>query len=96
MKSKLPSIIFAITLIIAITAVAFAILYRRAEGVFLYDTNFETFHDTLTPFQRGGIVRSLHAISSLYLMLLIVTNAIWIGAGYCLLSHIKKQEQPGA
>ncbi len=92
MKTKLPLFIFIIVVLVASAAIALALVYHNLLGMVVYDYNFETFHNTLTPEQRDGIIRTVRAITDLYVMLLLVTNAVWLAAGWYLLSCIRKRE----
>ena len=78
----------------AFAAIVFALVYQNLTGMVVYDSNFKTFHDTLTPEQRGGIVRTVRGMVGLYVMLLVVTNALWAAAACLLISHMKRLGNP--
>ena len=80
-----PKIVIVVLSIVSAGAIGFAFFYRVMAGVFLYDSNFETFRDVLTSEQQKGITWSLDAITSSYCWLLVITNVLWmVGASYLL------------
>jgi hypothetical protein len=80
-----PKIVIVGLSIVSAVAIGFAFFYRVMAGVFLADSNFETFRDVLTSEQQKGITWSLDAITSSYCWLLVITNVLWmVGASYLL------------
>lgn len=92
MKSKLPILFFAIATAVALVAVALGIFYQQMLGVLFYAYNFQVFHNILTANQRDGIVWTARSIVRLYVVLLLVTNALWLTAAWILLSRIRKKD----
>lgn len=75
--------------LISSAAVAFAFYYRVMAGVFMHDSNFQTFQDTLSDEQRRGILWSLRGVATGYTWLLVMTNALWLGGAWYLLSRLR-------
>ena len=73
-------IIVLVSVCVANAAIlAFALYVRAMAGVVLYDANFEVFHSLLTPQQRHAIVSSARDLMNLLILLLIITNMLWLG-----------------
>ncbi|MCI0743763.1 MAG: hypothetical protein L0Y58_00005 [Verrucomicrobia subdivision 3 bacterium] len=58
-------------------------------GVFMYDSNFQAFQETLSDEQRRGILWSLRSVTTGYTWLLVITNALWLGDACYLLSRLR-------
>lgn len=84
-----PKITFILLVLIAVVAVAFAFYYRVMAGVFMQDANFQTFQESLSEEQRRGILGSLRVVATGYTWLLVITNAVWLGGAWFLLSRLR-------
>jgi hypothetical protein len=87
-----PKIVFAVLVLISAVAVAFAFYYRVMAGVFMHDSNFQTFQDTLSDEQRRGILWSLRGVATGYTWLLVITNALWLGGACYFLSRLRRRQ----
>jgi len=84
-----PRLVFAVLLLCAVATIAFAFYFRVMAGVFLHDSNLETFQQSLNDEQRHGIMLSVKSITSCYAWLLIITNILWFLGAWFLLSKLK-------
>ncbi|MBC7820348.1 MAG: hypothetical protein IAG10_25980 [Planctomycetaceae bacterium] len=84
-----PKILVVLLSLASVVAIGFAFFYRVMAGVFLYDSNFETFQHVLTANQKHGITWSLDSITSAYSWLLAITNVFWMVTAWYLLSRLK-------
>ena len=82
-----PKIVFALLVLISAAVVAFAFYYRVMAGVFMHDSNFQTFQETLSDEQRNGILWSLRSVATGYTWLLVMTNALWLGGAWYFLAR---------
>lgn len=81
-----PTIAYILLLVLAVAAVVVGFLILELAGMWMYDSNFETFESTLSEDEARGIVASARGLSSLHVWLLVTTNALWMGfAGYLIL-----------
>jgi len=79
----------------SIVAVIFSLAVYAASQVALYDSNFEAFAETLSPEQSRQIIRTSRTLLSIPVILLALTNAIWIGlAIVCVLIIQRMRRQP--
>ena len=93
MKSKLPFIVFGFAIAVALGASAVALVYARFIVNVVYDFNYETLHNTLSQEQRDGMIGNVRANTGHIVMLLIVTNILWLVVGLFLLSRIRRRLQ---
>ncbi len=82
---------YIIMSLIAVGAVGFAIFFRTVASVGTVDRNHEAFQEILTRELGDAIIRSEQANLSTMLLLLIVTNALWLGFGVYVLLRYKHQ-----
>ena len=73
--------IFVALLLLSITAIGCAIMFRMLAGVWIYDSNFQVCHEILNEEQRNGIIGASRALASQYIILIICSNALWICGG---------------
>jgi glucan phosphoethanolaminetransferase (alkaline phosphatase superfamily) len=84
-----PKLAFILLVLISVAAVAFAFYYRVMAGVFMHDSNFQTFQETLSEDQKRGILWSLRSVATGYTWLLVITNVLWLVGAWYFLSRLK-------
>jgi hypothetical protein len=89
-------IVFGVLIFLSATLVALAFVIRPFAGMFLHDSNFKTFDDVLTVDQRTGIFMSVGSIVMIYILLLVVSNVLWMAGAWYFVSRFKKIENPNA
>jgi hypothetical protein len=83
---RTPTIAYILMLVLSIAAVAVAFLTLQLAGVWMHDSNFETFESTLSKDEARGIVASARGLASRSVWLLVTINALWmLFAGYLIL-----------
>lgn len=85
-----PKIVFAVLVVISAAAVAFAFYYRVMAGVYMHDSNLQTFQETLSDEQRSGILWTLTSLATGYTWLLVITNALWLSGAWYFLSRLSR------
>ncbi len=93
---KSPKTIVVLLTLASVAAIVFAVLYRVMAGVFLHDSNFDTFQQVLTSDQRRGITWSLDSITASYCWLLAITNVAWLAVAWYLLWKLRLAQRKGA
>ena len=82
---RTPTIAYILLLVLSIAAVVVAFAYLQFAGVWMYDSNFETFQSTLSKDEARGVMASARGLMSRYVWLLVTTNTLWVlFAGYLL------------
>ena len=84
-----PKIAFLLLALMSVAAVAFACFYGVMAGVFMHDSNFQTFQETLSEGQQRGILGSLRSVTTVYTWLLAITNGLWLAGAWYLLSKLR-------
>jgi hypothetical protein len=80
-----PEFVFVALVLISVAAVVVGLIAHRLAGVFLYDSNFETFQARLDETQIRGMTASVQTFITIHDGLLVLTNLLWIaGSGYML------------
>jgi hypothetical protein len=83
---RTPTIAYILLFILSVAAVAVAFLTLQLAGVWMHDSNFNTFQSTLSEDEARGIVWSAHVLASRFVWLIVATNALWmLFAGYLIL-----------
>lgn len=73
-----PTIAYILLLVLSIAAVVVGFAYVQFAGVWMHDSNFETFQSTLSKDEARGIVASARGLASRSAWLLVTTNALWM------------------
>ncbi|MDR3456587.1 MAG: hypothetical protein P4N60_04020 [Verrucomicrobiae bacterium] len=94
MKPKLDIIVSGGLILIAAAAIGFGFIFRSLSGMIIYDTNdpelmLRVTHG-LTREQQHFISMSYDQISDFYLLLLVVTNALWLGGLFYLFRSLRR------
>jgi hypothetical protein len=83
---RTPTTAYLLMLAFSIAAVVVAFLTLQLAGMWMHDSNFETFQSTLSKDEARGIVASARGLASRSVWLLVTTNALWmLFAGYLIL-----------
>ena len=87
MRRKRHIIVFGGLILVIAALLAFAFVFRSFTGIYVGDTSDSAMigqlEHALTPEQQHFISMSFERIASVYLVFLVVTNALWlIGALY--------------
>jgi uncharacterized membrane protein YjgN (DUF898 family) len=85
-------IVFGVLIFLSVALVASAFVIRPFAGMFLHDSNFQTFDDVLTAEQRAGIFMSVGSIVMIYILLLVASNVLWMAGAWYLVSRCKSSE----
>ena len=81
---------YVVMAFLAVAAVVYAIFLYRSAGMWLYDSNIDTFMDVLNDGQREAIVWSAKQLMLPLIGLIIITNVAWLaGVGIILLRKHK-------
>ena len=96
MKRKRQLVIFGGLILVAIVAIVWGFIYRSLAGMIIYDTNdpelMERVSRSLTREQQHVIGMSFDQISGFYLMLLVVTNVLWLGGAFYFVKSLRKDD----
>lgn len=85
------NVCFWIITVLTVVALGFVwIVYRTAAGIALYDSNFEAFHDTLSPQQGAEIIQTSKGQLSLVLLLLTLICLMWFGLGAAAVNRMNR------
>jgi hypothetical protein len=94
MLTRRAKILFSLLVFVSVAAVVIAFVAQEFAGMFIYDSNLETFTDVLTAQQRQGIAMSVGSVEIFYILLLVVTNVLWIVGAWFLLPRSKAKDKP--
>jgi hypothetical protein len=83
---RLRVILYGLLALVSVAAIGFAFLAQEFCGMFLYDSNLDTFN-AMTAEQKHGIGMSVGSIEMVFILLLVVTNVLWIVGAWFLLSR---------
>jgi len=86
-------IVFGLLILASLVFVGFALFYQQFVSMFIYDSNLEAFTHTLTPDQGRSILFSARSAVMIFVLLLVVSNALWIIGAWYLVSRFGRQEQ---
>jgi hypothetical protein len=85
-------VVFGVLIFLSAAMVALAFIIRPFAGMFLHDSNFQTFDSVLTDQQRSGIFMSVGSVVMIYILLLVISNVLWIAGVWYLVSRFKKSD----
>jgi hypothetical protein len=84
-------LVFAVLIFLSAAVIALAFTARPFGALLISDQNFETFNN-LPPEQTHSIFFSIGSVVVFYILLLVVSNLIWIAGAWYLVSRFKKKE----
>jgi len=82
-------VVFGVLVFLSVALVSLAFLIRPLTGMFLHDSNFQTFDSVLTAEQRSGIFTSVGSVVMIYISLLVISNVLWACGAWYLVSRLK-------
>lgn len=85
-------IVFALLVCASFLCVGFGLFYRGLVSMFIYDSNLEAFTHTLTSDQGNSILFSAGSVVMIYVLLLVISNVLWIAGAWYLVSRFKSHD----
>ncbi len=78
--SVLLILVILVMIVVVVIATGFSLVLYRMAGVWMYDSNFDTFENVLDPQQGEAIIWSARSLMWPAIAALVVTNLCWIVA----------------
>jgi hypothetical protein len=84
--------VFGLLVFVSLLFVGFALFYQMFVNTFIYDSNLEAFTKALTSDQGRSILFSADSAVVIYVLMLAVSNVLWIIGGWYLVSRFSKKD----
>ena len=95
MRSKRHIIVFVFLILVTTAVIAYAFFLRKFMAIYIGDTSDSAILDELdrrlTPDLWSFIKESFERIANVYLVFLVVTNAIWLIGTYYFLKCLREK-----
>jgi hypothetical protein len=85
-------IVFGLLVFVSLLFVGFALFYQQFVSMFIYDSNLEAFTYALTSDQGHSILFSAGSAVMIYVLLLVISNALWIAGAWYLVSRFSRKD----
>ncbi len=97
-RSRIPGVTpYGLMLVVVVSVTVFSLLLYQMAGVWMYDSNFETFQNVLDLRQQEAVIGSARQLMAPVIAALVVTNLCWaIAVGLILFRKRKESGQPPA
>jgi hypothetical protein len=95
-KARRIKIVFGVLIFLSVVMVSLAIIIRPYLGIFFHDSNFQIFDHVLAADQGSSIFMSLGSVEMVYILLMVISNILWLAGAWYLLSTFKMTDDPAA
>ena len=84
-------VVFGVLIFLSAVVIALAFIVRPFGALLISDQNFEAFNK-LPSEQSHSIFMSVGSVVMVYILLLVISNVLWIAGAWYLVSRFKKRD----